>query len=194
MKKALFSAGLMLMFSVTMLLGTTYAWWSEEIVVDENIIQMGNLDMKVELADPEEWESNNEIWYELTEETTTGLFETSTSHRIEPGSTDYRLVKVTNTGSIPLAFRWVVKAEVANGLYEFMNLEVVPNDGAAESIVLNSYNGASEYIVLQPNEVATFRVTYTVSTDLGGEEGTYGEGLSFPFTVTFEAEQVGKVF
>jgi hypothetical protein len=190
MKKTLLSAALMMVFSVTMLLGTTYAWWSETIVVDENILQMGDLDLKVELADPAEDVNGVRTWYNLGDEyTTTGIFETTKT--LEPGSTDTRVVRVTNDGSIPLAFNVFVDVDETNQLIPYVDFTVT---GAGLNYTHTIYDISSGWIVLQPGEVIDFNVTYNVKTTLGDtDNGFFGEGLDLPFTVTFKAEQLAAV-
>jgi hypothetical protein len=170
-----------------MLLGTTYAWWSETIVVDENIIQMGNLDLTAEFRDPNEI---NGSWYDLQEYTTTGIFETTKT--IEPGYSDVREVRLTNTGSIPLAYRLNTMVDDENELKDYIIFLVLnfEDDDYLWSGTLQ--NLTTEYVIMQPGEVHTFSVVYFVDPTLGDQDGSFGEKLSLPFEFSIEIEQVGK--
>lgn len=188
MKKALLSAGLMLMFSVTMLLGTTYAWWSEEIVVRDNTITTGKLEMTAEFKDP-----NVEMdWVNF--EDGNSLFEVT---NLQPGFVTTREVKVTNDGTIPMAF----KVSAIHGTAQYgdrsRTTDVQLSQALQLTVKLNErhlYTGglpssiSSPYIVLEKGESITFTVTLTIPTTLED-----CEGMEVFFPITFEAEQVARV-
>ena len=55
-KRALLSSVLALFLCFTMLLGTTYAWFTDEVTSGSNVIKAGNLDIAVEYTlDGETW-------------------------------------------------------------------------------------------------------------------------------------------
>ena len=54
-KKALLSSALSLVLCISMLLGTTYAWFTDSVSSGNNIIQSGNLDIEFEYWDGEKW-------------------------------------------------------------------------------------------------------------------------------------------
>ena len=66
-KRALFSSVVALLLCFTMLLGTTFAWFTDSAVSGNNIIKTGNLDMKLS------WRpygaDHAEEWAEVTENT-----------------------------------------------------------------------------------------------------------------------------
>ncbi|MDF2699372.1 MAG: hypothetical protein K0Q49_928 [Haloplasmataceae bacterium] len=189
MKKTLLTCALMFVFSVTMLLGTTYAWWSETIVIDENIIQMGNLDLQVKFGDPKELATDITAMYDLEEYTTTGFFETTKT--IQPGSTDTRIITLKNVGSVPLAVRFNTFVDVTNPLNEHISFKFINYKGVAVYDAPLS-EMSTKFVVLQPSELTTFWITYTVDVELGDNNGSFGEGLKLPFVVTVQAEQVAK--
>lgn len=105
-KRALFSSVVALLLCFTMLLGTTFAWFTDSAVSGNNIIKTGNLDMKLS------WRpygaDHAEEWAEVTENTV--LFGKDALY--EPGYTEAVWLKVENLGS--LAFRYDLAINVAN--------------------------------------------------------------------------------
>ncbi len=105
-KRALFSSVVALLLCFTMLLGTTFAWFTDSAVSGNNIIKTGNLDMKLS------WRpygaDHTEEWAEVTESTV--LFGKDALY--EPGYTEAVWLKVENLGS--LAFRYDLAINVAS--------------------------------------------------------------------------------
>ena len=54
-KRALISSAISLMLCVSMLLGTTFAWFTDSVTSASNVIQSGNLDITLEYFDGENW-------------------------------------------------------------------------------------------------------------------------------------------
>ena len=55
-KRALLASVMAMLLCCTMLLGTTYAWFTDSVSSGSNIIQTGNLDIEVEYTlDGESW-------------------------------------------------------------------------------------------------------------------------------------------
>ena len=106
-KRALVSSVLALFLCFAMLLGTTYAWFTDEVSSANNIIQTGTLDI--------------EMWYgdaadNLTEvdENTPAIFNYK---HWEPGYTEVKYVKIVNAGSLALKYQLNIvpeKQPVAN--------------------------------------------------------------------------------
>ena len=95
-KNALISAILVLTLSLSALLGTTFAWFTDSVTSGGNKIEAGTLKVDLELLDKESntWKSlkrdkdpifNNEKW--------------------EPGYTEVKILKVENEGSLTLTWK-----------------------------------------------------------------------------------------
>jgi hypothetical protein len=196
MKKSLFSAALMLVFSVTMLLGTTYAWWSETIVVKDNALTTGKLEMRAEYRSTSKPDNP---WTDF--ESGKSLFEyvnnVDQKKYIEPGFEAGREVRITNDGTIPMAFK--VFANHGTAQYNGGTRETDEELANAVNVKVSLgsrqlYSGSlpdglsSPYIVLQPGEDITFTVELSIPTTVENAEDM---GLFFP--ITFQAEQLGKV-
>ena len=93
-KRALFVSVISLLICFTMLLGTTYAWFTDSVTSAGNIIKTGTLDVTLEYKKVGEtdWSDaskgsifNYQLW--------------------EPGYTEVRYVKIENKGSLDLKFK-----------------------------------------------------------------------------------------
>ena len=93
-KKALLSSAFALVLSVAMLIGTTFAWFTDTASTGINKIQAGNLDVELEYSkDFTKWEKVND---------TTKVFEDSTLW--EPGRTEIVYLRVKNAGTLALKY------------------------------------------------------------------------------------------
>lgn len=101
-KRALLTSVIAMLVCFTMLLGTTFAWFTDEVSSEGNIIQAGNLDVNMEWAmgtsDPAA-----ATWNEASQK----IFE---NDNWEPGYVEARHIKISNEGS--LAFKYQVLIEV----------------------------------------------------------------------------------
>lgn len=96
-KKALFASAMSLILCFAMLLGTTYAWFTDSVTSGRNMIQSGNLDMAVSYKP---YGTENTEWTPVTENTV--MFGKDALY--EPGYTEAIWLKVENVGS--LAFKY----------------------------------------------------------------------------------------
>ncbi len=97
-KRALLMSGLALLMCVSMLIGSTFAWFTDSVTSAGNKIQSGTLKLDLELLDKESGE-----WASIKEDKT-ALFNNT---KWEPGYTEVKLLKVENEGS--LALKWIAK-------------------------------------------------------------------------------------
>ena len=104
-KRALFSSVIALLVCFTMLIGTTFAWFTDSVTSANNIIKSGNLDVEM-------------FWAEGTEDPATAAWEDASETAIfdydnwEPGYVDVKHVQIKNNGT--LALKYQVKI-MANG-------------------------------------------------------------------------------
>lgn len=104
-KKSLISSVLSLTLCMAMLIGTTFAWFTDSVTSSNNIIKSGTLDVTMEWANGKEdpatatWTDasnspifNNELW--------------------EPGYTEVRHIKIANEGTLALKYQLNI---IANG-------------------------------------------------------------------------------
>lgn len=96
-RRALLMSALSLLLCVSMLIGTTFAWFTDSVTSGRNTIQAGNLDVVLEY-----WDGNS--YEEVT--STTKLFDDAALW--EPGYTEVAYLKVSNAGSLALKYHLAV--------------------------------------------------------------------------------------
>ena len=93
-KRALISSALALLMCVAMLIGTTFAWFTDTASTGVNKIQAGNLDVKLMYS------TDMQTWKEATDQTK--LFD---DHALwEPGYTQVVYLKIVNAGNLALKY------------------------------------------------------------------------------------------
>ena len=93
-KRALLTSALAILMCVAMLIGTTFAWFTDTASTAVNKIQAGNLDVQLEYSkDFAEWKKVDD---------TTKVFEDSTLW--EPGRTEVVYLRVKNAGTLALKY------------------------------------------------------------------------------------------
>ena len=90
-KSALFTSVISLLICFTMLIGTTFAWFTDSVTSSNNIIKTGTLDIELEKWDGKAW----------VDASKTPIFDYD---NWEPGYINVQLLKVTNNGT--LALKW----------------------------------------------------------------------------------------
>ena len=93
-KRALISSALAILMCVAMLIGTTFAWFTDTASTGVNKIQAGNLDVKLMYS------TDMVEWKEATEQTK--LFDDNALW--EPGYTQVVYLKVVNAGNLALKY------------------------------------------------------------------------------------------
>ena len=126
-KRALLTSVLALLMCVAMLIGTTFAWFTDTASTAVNKIQAGNLDVQLEYSkDFTEWKKVND---------TTKVFEDSKLW--EPGRTEVVYLRVKNAGTLALKYTL--------GIYRLY-------DNSGKNVLGNYYN-LSDYVKLGAAEV-----------------------------------------
>ena len=97
----------MLLLSCSMFVGSTFAWFTDSVVSENNIIKSGTLDVTMEWANgKEDPKSATTKW---TDASTGAIFSNTLW---EPGFTEVRHIRITNKGSLALKYQFTI---VANG-------------------------------------------------------------------------------
>lgn len=96
-KRALAYSVISLLLCISMLLGTTFAWFTDDVTSGVNRIIAGNLDVDVFWA-----EDYNGPWYELNDPDHSTVFD---YELWEPGYTQVRYVKIVNKGTLALKYK-----------------------------------------------------------------------------------------
>ena len=215
-KKALLSSAFALVLSIAMLIGTTFAWFTDTASTGINKIQAGNLDVKLMYS------TDMETWKEAT--STTQLFNDDALW--EPGHTELVYLKVVNAGKLALKYEMTTnsydkeRGKNANGdlfyIDKYLKIGVAETQNVFESrsaaidaIAANEKSMEKEiqitngWTVLNPNaESAPFAVVIYMPTTVGNEANNVqswrhpslkGFGLVVNATqATVESDSFGK--
>ncbi len=92
-KKALLMSALSLLLCFSMLLGTTYAWFTDSVTSTNNIIKSGTLDIELEY-----W--NGTDWVDVS-----GKSDILTNTLWEPGVTEVAYLRAANAGTLALKYQ-----------------------------------------------------------------------------------------
>lgn len=103
-KRALLMSVLSLVLCFSMLIGTTFAWFTDSVTSASNIIKSGNLDVEMYWAEGTE-DPTNANWIDAS---TGAIFD---YQNWEPGYTMVRHIKIENKGSLALKYKVVITTE-----------------------------------------------------------------------------------
>ena len=92
-KKALLLSALSLLLCCSMLVGTTFAWFTDSVTSTNNIIKAGNLDIELEYWDGDSWED------------VAGRSDILTNELWEPGVTEVAYLRLANAGTLALKYQ-----------------------------------------------------------------------------------------
>ncbi len=104
-KRALISSAIALIVCISMLIGTTFAWFTDNVSSSNNIIKSGNLDVELEYSVFE-----NGAW--TTYQPVTDTTKVFNYDNWEPGYTSVAKFRISNNGS--LALKYELNAVVTN--------------------------------------------------------------------------------
>lgn len=181
--QALFLSVISLMLCVSMLIGTTFAWFTDSVSSARNTIQSGNLDVELEYLDA------NGDWKPVTSGTDVFGYDLW-----EPGYTKVTYFKVTNKGT--LALNYQLHADV----YE----ETAGENKDDEEFLLSDYlkvavvpEGIGRNDILAENGIVSARLKDTfmmkqASLNAGDNSGVIGLAIWMPTTVGNEANHNGE--
>ena len=103
-KKALLLSLLSLLLCCSMLLGSTFAWFTDSVTSGNNKIVAGNLDVELEYWDGSAWQKVTETTKLFSELEADG----KTENLWEPGHTEVVYLKVSNVGTLALKYQFSV--------------------------------------------------------------------------------------
>ena len=124
-RHALWMSVLSLMLCASMLIGTSYAWFTDSVTSGNNRILSGKLDVEMYWA-----EDCNGPWYNVEDPQYNTIFNYD---KWEPGYTELRYIKVVNAGNLALKYR--------------LSIEAASEVGAIADVI-------DAYFVADPGEIA----------------------------------------
>ena len=177
-KFALLQSVIALLLCCSMLIGTTFAWFTDSVTSGNNIIAAGNLDIELEYLD-------NGTWKKVTE--STNVFKNDTLW--EPGHTEVVYLKVSNAGS--LALKYQLGVNIAK--------EVGSVNQAGDDFLLSDYIyfGAVEGVSQAYADRAAARAAVTAAEKIStgyGKTGTMEKGAEPQYValVVYMPEETGN--
>lgn len=190
-KRALVLSALALVMCITMLVGTTFAWFTDVVTSAGNKIIAGNLDIRLLMHDGDEYvdisDSDKPIFGEGS------IAQDNNAQTLwEPGKTQVAYLAIENYGS--LALRYTVALDVENvskDLYKVMQYTITPDAQYEEITSWDADNGASVVtgkqvvttadVVMNPGDIHYFALSIHMD-ELAGNEYQNGE-VDFDLTV-----------
>lgn len=121
-RRSLIVSATALVLTVALLIGTTFAWFTDTVTSGKNTIKSGNLDVALEHKVGNNWENVD---------SNTTVFKEEGSTLWEPGHVEYAVLKVVNKGSLALKYQLSVN---------------VANETSGKSIVDNKEFKLSDYL------------------------------------------------
>jgi len=154
-RRALFTSMLSLLLCVTMFVGTTFAWFTDEVKSGINTITAGNLDVELEYAKI----ANGQITgWEKVNGNTKNIFDPNALW--EPGRVEVAYLKVSNLGTLALKYQLGVN---------------VAKETPGISVETNKEFNLSDHLVFKVVEMADAVTVYTdreaVQAAAGTEKG-----------------------
>ena len=198
-KRALISSAFAILICVAMLVGTTFAWFTDTASTGVNKIQAGNLDIELQMKD------NDGKWVNAEGKILPFLVEgkipdEGTQILWEPGCTYYvPEVRVLNKGKLAVKFEYIPKALGVTGkLAEVLELVLPENDMNPEPEILKPGEASPEwsfgYHMLESagneyqNATATGICVTVVATQATYEKDSiddqYDKDAEYPISVT----------
>lgn len=189
-KRALLSSALALVVCISMLIGTTYAWFTDSVTSTNNIIKSGNLD--VELYYQVEGQTD---WTKVEEGT--NIFKENALW--EPGHTEVVKLKVVNEGTLALKYNLgvniasevgstnvfdkafklseYIKYGIVAGAQTYTRDQAVAAVDATATALKSAWNSGTTKLLASEEAIVTM-VVYMPETV--GNEANYKKGFAIP--------------
>lgn len=180
-KRALLMSALALLMCVSMLVGSTFAWFTDSVTSAGNKIQAGTLQLDLELLKNGTWTSikesreplfNNTLW--------------------EPGYTEFKILKVENEGT--LALKWVAKftsQKELSDLAKVIDVYVLPSETELAAPADRSLTGYTHVGTLDKFINTIQQTTYGNLNPMGTEGSVAYLGLALKMQETAGNEYQG---
>lgn len=151
-KRSLITSATALVLSIAMLIGTTFAWFTDSVTSGRNKIVAGNLDVELEYAKQPKDDGTTLNWQPVQD--STDLFDDEALW--EPGHTDFVYLRITNKGTLALNYK----------------LNVTPfNEIGGVNMAGDSFK-LSDYLVFATTEQKDSEFTYTDRADVRAAAGS----------------------
>ena len=182
-KRALFSSALAILMCVAMLIGTTFAWFTDTASTAVNKIQAGNLDVALEVLENDQWVNAEGKTLSFLQKQADGSLAQNPNILWEPGCT-YVLpeLRVVNNGNLALKYEIMITGIVGDtGLNEVI-------DWSYDGLELNAYG-----VAVGSLDAGEEGNGISISGHMQEDAGNGYQGLSIDgVAVTVRATQMSK--
>ncbi len=197
-KKALFASALSLLLCISMLVGTTFAWFTDSVTTGVNVIKSGTLDIELEYSkDMTTWAPAAGVANIINPDA-----------RWEPGYTEVVYLRITNKGDLALKYQFMMnivdtvigKSVLGNdiNLADYLKYDIVDataafeNRAAALDAVEQENNLVGETVsgeMTTKDETKTLALIVYMPETVGNEANYRGVAPSIDLTFTLLATQ-----
>lgn len=191
-KRALILSALSLLACVSMLVGSTFAWFTDSVTSSGNKIQAGKLDVQLFMDMGDGYEEITNESASIFDMINNKAQNVNADTLWEPGKTQVAYLKIVNAGNLALKYTVALKVyDVEKDLYEVMEYAITPdaeygtvtawdaNNG--EAVVLGTQTVTDTDVVMNPGDEHKFALSIHMLEEAGNE---YQEGkLNFDLTV-----------
>ncbi len=200
-KNTLFKSVLALLLCLSMLIGSTFAWFTDSVTTKSNIIQTGNLDVEMYWTD----DLNSGVWHNVEDAAYNTIFNYD---KWEPGYTDVKHIKLVNKGNLAMNYKLTLTpqgrvgklAEVINVFFADSAVDVQTREDLSKlscvGLLTDVFNGgqtadgtllaADQYSPLHPSGEVILTVAMNMITTAGN---SYQQQEAGAFTITALATQ-----
>ena len=186
-RRALLTSALALLMCVTMLVGATFAWFTDTASTGVNKIQAGNLDVKLMYS------TDMRTWKEATDQTK--LFDDNALW--EPGYTQVVYLKVVNAGKLALKYQVSTNSydleRGKNAAGDLFYIDKYLKIGLAETNAVFTDRSAALAAIANSEKTLAKELPITnswVTLNSGAESDPFAVVLYMPTTVGNEANNV----
>ncbi len=198
-KRSLLASSISLLLCFAMLLGTTFAWFTDSATSAGNKIVAGNLDVQLLMDIDKDGEYETEI-SEISEPIFGGedsiIAQDNNANTLwEPGKTQVAYLAIKNNGNLDLKYTVDLEVEnVKNDLYEVMEYDIIEDAKSGDVSEWISGNGVVEGIQPVSDEAVKLSVGAThyfaLAIHMKEEAGNEYQGGEVNFDLTVLATQL----
>ena len=154
-KKALLISTCALLFSMLMMAGSTFAWFTDSVSTGTNTITTGKLDVQL-------LHTNAKVTEAEAVEQSTLLFTDENGNAIEwePGAVAYENFTVKNTGDLALNYRLALDLNNANiiagtdkSLKDVLKVKIVKGKVSASDVTKDALNDATDFAAVTDGQI-----------------------------------------
>ncbi len=125
-KTAILKSGIALLLCISMLIGSTFAWFTDDVTVSGNIIKTGTLDIEMYWTD----DLTGGQWHNVEEDGYNTIF---SYDNWEPGYTEVKYIKLVNNGELAFNYKLAITPQGEVGkLAEVINVYIANDKNGIE--------------------------------------------------------------